>query len=98
MSTSIRFLPIAQFEYDEAAYWYDQQRPGQGDDFVTQVRKALDEIATQPDRYPVSVRGIRQAPVIRYPYAVCYRVRNGRIMVVAVFHQSRNPADWQSRS
>lgn len=58
----------------------------------------MGEIANQPDLYPVAARDIREAPVRGFPYCVYYRVRAGRLVVLAVFHQSRNPTDWQSRS
>ena len=33
-----------------------------------------------------------------YPYAVYFQVSADRINVVAVFHTSRDPSAWQSRT
>jgi hypothetical protein len=32
-----------------------------------------------------------------FPYIVLYREDQGELVVVSVFHTSRDPADWQSR-
>ena len=36
--------------------------------------------------------------VIGFPYCVYYREEPGRVLVLAVFHTSRDPTVWQSRS
>jgi len=66
--------------------------------FAAEVQAVLDTIAVQPLRYPVAVRYIREGPLSRFPYCVYYRVRSDWIIVIAIYHQSRDPAGWQSRS
>jgi toxin ParE1/3/4 len=92
------FRPAAAAEYDEAVVWYEAQQPGLGAAFAAEVQAVLDTLAGQPDRYPVVARDIREAPVARFPYCVYYRVRPGRVVVLAVYHQSRDPGGWQARS
>jgi plasmid stabilization system protein ParE len=97
MSLPLVFRGAAQDEYDEAAVWYDGQA-GLGAAFEAEVQAVLDVIAGQPDRYPIVAGDVREAPVARFPYCVYYRVRTGRIVIISVFHTSRDPAVWQSRS
>jgi toxin ParE1/3/4 len=97
VSLPVVFRPAAQAEYVAAAAWYEARQPGLGADFEAEVQAVLDTIANQPDRYPAAARDIREAPVSRFPYCIYYRERGGRIVVLAVFHQSRDPAEWQSR-
>jgi plasmid stabilization system protein ParE len=97
MSLPISLRPTARAEYASAVRWYEDQQPGLGAEFETAVEAVLTIAAGQPDRYPVVVRDIREAPVGRFPYCVYYRVRSARLVVVAVFHQSRDPGEWQSR-
>jgi plasmid stabilization system protein ParE len=40
---------------------------------------------------------VRRALVTKFPYVVLYREDQGEIIVIAVFHTSRNPSVWQSR-
>jgi toxin ParE1/3/4 len=97
MSLPLVFRGAAQDEYDEAAVWYDGQA-GLGTAFQAEVQAVLDVIAGQPDRYPIVASDVREAPVSRFPYCIYYRVRPGRIVIISVFHTSRDPAVWQSRS
>jgi plasmid stabilization system protein ParE len=97
MTQPLVFRPPAQAEFDDAAVWYQGQRTGLGTDFVAEVQKVLDTIAGQPDRYPVVFGDVREAPVSRFPYAVYYRVKSDRVVIIAVFHTSRDSSVWQAR-
>lgn len=92
------FRPVAQDEFDKAAEWYESQRSGLGIDFVSEVRRVLHTILSQPDRYPIASTDVREAPVSRFPYCVYYRVKPSRIVVLGVVHTSRDPSAWQSRA
>jgi toxin ParE1/3/4 len=97
MSLPVVFRPAAQAEFDDSAAWYEGQQPGLGDDFVTEVQHVLDAISNQPERYPLVDGDVREAPVARFPFCVYYRVRSDRVVVIAVFHTSRDPTIWQAR-
>ncbi len=97
MSLPVAFRRVARSEYGSAIAWYEGQQLGLGSDFEAAVQAVLDTISGQPDHFPISVRDIREAPVRRFPHCVCYRVRGGKVVVVAVFHQARDPAAWHGR-
>src|SRR5438105_4881850 len=88
----------ARTEYDAAGDWYEQQRPGLGAEFTEAVQKVFDRIAVQPRLHAVILRDIRKAVVRGFPYCVYYRERPSAVVVVSVFHTSRDPAVWQSRT
>lgn len=98
MSLPLVFRPAAQAEYDTAAAWYEAQQPGLGADFAAEIRRVLNVIADHPERYALVRGDVREALVSRFPYAIYYRVRARRVIVLAVFHTSRNPLIWQSRN
>ena len=98
MTRPVEYTRLARSEYDSATLWYERERAGLGDEFVVEIQRTLDEIAVYPDRYPTVDDGIHQAPVNRFPYSIFYCVRVDRIIVVAVFHHSRNPSEWQART
>jgi plasmid stabilization system protein ParE len=97
MSPLFVFRPAAQAEFDHATTWYEQQRPGLGRDFASEVQQVLDTVANDPERYPVVDGDVREAPVSRFPYCVYYRVKPDRLVIIAVFHTSRDPSVWQGR-
>ncbi|QEL13190.1 type II toxin-antitoxin system RelE/ParE family toxin [Limnoglobus roseus] len=98
MRLPIVFRPLAQAEYDISARFYEGQQVGLGVAFTMEVEAVLDTLSAKPDRFPVVRRDIREAPVDQFPFCIYYRVRLNRVIVLAVFHQSRDPVEWQSRN
>jgi plasmid stabilization system protein ParE len=68
-----------------------------GGELIAEVERVLDSIADDPLRYPIVFKDIREAIVARFPFAVYYRVKPGRVIIIAVFHCSRDPGIWQAR-
>ena len=97
MSLRIFFRPAAKAEFNDAAEWYEDQQPGLGDDFVARVMQILDTIGDNPERYPIVAEDVHEALVSRFPYCVYFRVKTDRVVVLAVFHTSRDPTVWQKR-
>src|SRR5262249_50106967 len=97
MTVPVRLLRIAQTEYDEAVDWYEGCRKGLGRRCFAALEKTLESIGNQPDRYPEVEIGIREALVSDWPYCVYYQVRGEQVVVISVFHTSRDPAIWQWR-
>jgi toxin ParE1/3/4 len=98
MTMPVILRRLAQAEFDDAADWYEQRRAGRGAACTAAVRQVLTQIAGQPETYPQVHGGIREAPVPGYPYAVYYRPEAGQITALAVFHTSRDPAEWHRRT
>ena len=98
MSLSVVLRRLAQAEFDDAADWYEQRRSGRGAAFTAAVRRVLLEIASAPNAHPEVYRDVREALVPGYPYAIYYRAAPGPASVLAIFHTSRDPAEWQSRT
>ena len=90
--------PIARSELAESSAWYESRKDGLGVELVMAVEAVFGEITTQPNRFPIAVGDIREAPVTGFPFCVYYRVRGDRVIVLAVFHTARDPSIWQSRS
>ena len=98
MSLSVRLRRAAQAEYDEAVDWYEARRTGYGLRFLATVRQVLDNVSAQPDRWPEVWPGVREALVPKWPYAIYYETHPDHVMVLAVFHTSRDPSVWQTRA
>lgn len=93
----VRICPEALDELAEAWLWHEGQREGLGDEFRSCVDVAMAEIARDPLMWP-KVRGeVRRRMIRRFPYAVLYLAVDDHIEVLAVFHSSRNPKEWNSR-
>lgn len=98
MKLKIKFRTIAEAEFLNAVAYYENKEPGLGEDFELKVRTVLQTIVEQPKRYPIEIRDIREAKTPRFPYCIYYQIKEPWIVVLSVFHQSRDPKEWQSRA
>jgi toxin ParE1/3/4 len=89
--------PQAETELLDARDWYEDQRPGLGVAFVTEVNRALAGILRAPLAYPRVHGETRRALLRRFPYAIYFHALSDEIVVLAVIYGRRNPRRWQSR-
>lgn len=90
--------PRAERDIQSTFEWYESQRSGLGDEFLVSLRESLEAVRTFPEGFPVLYRDVRRAVVSRFPYVVFYVAQPTRVSVLAVLHQSRDPAIWPRRS
>lgn len=97
MSLPVVFRRAARAELIEAAAWYDARQAGLGAAFIAEIDRCVTLAAEQPQRFAMAHNDIRRVVVDRFPYSVYYRAELRRMVVLAVFHASRNPLAWQRR-
>ena len=97
MIVQVAFSRAARAEFSEAAAWYGAQRQDLGIAFITEIDRCVALAVEQPQLYAVIHKGIRRVVVERFPYSVYFRVEARRIVVLAVFHSSRDPGIWKRR-
>lgn len=97
MILPVTFHRAARAEFIEAAAWYETQRLELGAEFIAEIERCVALAADQPQLYAVIHNGIRRITAERFPYSVYFRMETRRIVVLAVFHGSRNPIIWQRR-
>ena len=97
--TRLVVRPTARDELRVAVEYHEIQRADLGRRLEQAVQDAFDLILRRPRMYAVEHGDIRLAPVDGFSYVVCYRARPGAVVVVvAVYHTSRDPAGWQGRT
>ena len=67
MSLPIVLRPEARSEFDDAFDWYEQRRPGLGEDFVAQVQEVFDRISATPELYAPLSRSRNCAIIVCTP-------------------------------
>jgi toxin ParE1/3/4 len=89
----------AEAELADAAAWYDDARPGLGEEFVAVVDHAVQRILAMPGAYPVWRSGhpYRKHVLRRFPYVVFFTADEVEVHVVAVAHTKRRPGYWLDR-
>ena len=97
--TEYRLVAEPRADLDVAATldWYENEQVGLGQEFLDELRATYDRVADGPLAYQDLRSGIRRALMRRFPYAVYFAVEGDVVVVLAVLHVSREPAEWQRR-
>jgi toxin ParE1/3/4 len=96
--------PEARSELRSAALWYDERRPGLGDEFIAEVSATLERIGDSPESYPAwpgtRAEGplIRKATTQRFPYVIAFEKHEHHVLVLAIAHAKRQPLYWFTRT
>ena len=97
MKWRIIFAPLARLEFEDAAAWYEAQRPGLGEEFRVELNDSLQQVLNSPERFRLATRTSRKVILHRFPYSPYYSIELNVINVVSVFHGARNPAELRRR-
>ena len=89
--------PRADLDVEAAFDWYENESPGLGLEFLDELREAYNRMGDSPLKYPHLRSGIRRVLLKRFPYAVYFATEDDVMVMVAVLHASRDPAEWQLR-
>jgi toxin ParE2 len=92
-----RLHPAARQELDEAAAYYDLERPGLGTAFLDDFERAGKQLRSLPESCPLISLHARKKLMARFPYEVIYSMIEDDVYVLAVAHGHRRPFYWQDR-
>lgn len=89
----VRVTKRAQAQIDRAALWWDQNRPLAPGAFDEELTEAISLLSVESGiGAPVSnarVQSVRRLHLARIHYFMYYRVRDGEVQVLALWHTSR---------
>jgi toxin ParE1/3/4 len=96
-ATPIDVHRLAAHEAGKARRWYARRSLNAGQRFVAELRRAFQEIAATPSRWPKHFLGTRAFRLRKFPYLVIYQDSSSVIRVLAIAHGSRRPGYWRRR-
>ena len=93
MAYSFLLKDEALKEFTEAIIWYEDQQEGLGRIFREKFYSKLTEVCKNPLHYRNSYKKYREALTDTFPFLIVYFVDETKntIVVVGIFHTSRNP-------
>lgn len=97
MLTEPIFAPEALEDMQHAYRWYEERRPGLGEEFLSSLSACLQGICRRPEMYEKVHEDYRRALLRRFPYALFYEFTGGAVTVYCVFHTSQDPEKWRQR-
>ena len=98
MSLPVAFHRAASQEFIEASAWYESKRLGLALEFMTEIERCISLASERPIQFAVVREDIRRVVANHFPYSVYFRAEEHRIVVLAAFHGSRDPAVWMDRA
>lgn len=97
MSLPVNLERAAEDEMLEAARYYESQRRGLGDEFLTEFARTVERIAVNPEAWAMVTPRSRHHRLRRFPYGLIYQIRSTEILVIAVAHLRRDQTYWRDR-
>jgi plasmid stabilization system protein ParE len=91
MTYRIHFRQRARRDVAQAYEWYEERREQLGELLLFELHRSLDYILQFPNGFPRVSGPYRQARVEGFPYVVVYRLDGPTVVVMRVFHTSRDP-------
>ena len=80
-------------DFRSAYDWYEDQRPGLGLEFTAEFRNACFRLRHGPMLYAIPFDKIRRLILDWFPCARFYSVQVQEILVLGIFHASRDTVD-----
>ena len=71
--------------------WYEEQKQGLGEAFLTELDTCYLKLESHPNHYGKIKKNFRQVSLKRFPFVVVYEMIKKDVVVFAVFHTKRNP-------
>jgi plasmid stabilization system protein ParE len=89
---------LAEKEFDDSIAYYERECKGLGQEFRATTEQYFQRIADNPEWFP-KIRGeVRRAVVLRrFPFVIHFLIEAERIVILSVFHTSREPEQLKYR-
>ena len=97
MTVDVRLRPEAEQDLAQSARWYEEQRPGLGQEFLDEALATFNAIAERPLASAAIYGSLRRALLHRFPFGVFYFADGDGAVVIGILHGSRHPRRWKSR-
>jgi toxin ParE1/3/4 len=97
VTVDVRLRTEAEQDLADAAMWYEEQRPGLGQEFLDEALAIFSTIAERPLAHAAVYGSLRRALLHRFPFGVFYLADGAGAVVVGIFHGSRHPRHWRRR-
>ena len=89
MEPEVSFHRLAELELNEAATYYELEKPGLGARFLTEVDRCVESLVKNPRAGGIVLGDVRRRLIRRFPYALLYTIR--RQCTHPNCHESKTP-------
>ena len=94
---TVVFTQAARAELIQAQDWYEAEAHGTGRSFRQAIDFLAEHLRTNHRQFPIVFGNVRRALLRRFPYSLFFVVQDETLLIIACFHASRDPSQWQKR-
>ncbi|MFI5159084.1 MAG: type II toxin-antitoxin system RelE/ParE family toxin [Sphingobacteriales bacterium] len=89
MIYELSFRAEAEKDLEDIQDYYNKILPAITDNFFVEFFEIMDFKGGGPELFQVRYRGIRIAPLMRFPYGIHYKETRNKIIIYRVLHTKR---------
>ena len=93
----VEYHPLTASDLNTTAAFYNDKRPGLGDEFRAEVYSAIDRVRANPSQFHVVSDEKRRCRVNCFPYSVVFRIVGSETVRVLVIRHHRQRIEFGSR-
>ena len=99
MAYAIDIAKAAEDDIREAFHWYEDQKDNLGSLFEDHINKSIVSIQNNPLKTQIRYGNTRVFFLEKFPYGIHFQANEQEmtILIVAVFHHSRDSDKWTDR-
>ena len=90
MNQRVSIRAIAEADLRQAHFWYENERPGLGDDFLLSIADAMTRLEESPEHFPIYYRDFRRLLTEKFPYKIFFRIEGEVVIVFRILHAARD--------
>ena len=90
MAYKIIYTPIALFEVDETADWYEKELSGLGKRFLLDISSTIEILKRNPFTFSILYNDIRRAGLKKFPFIILYIINDLDINIIGVINTKRS--------
>ncbi len=97
MTYSILISDEAYFDISEAYLWYETIENKLAQKFEKDLETAISSIQSNPNKFQLKYKTVRVVFMKKFPFGIHFIKNEATVIIVALFHTSRNPNNWNER-
>ena len=99
MSYQVIIAESAELDIRDSYLWYESQQDHLGDKFRNHIEDSINSIAQNPLSNQIRYKNVRVFSLKKFPFGIHFKIDEikSTILILGVFHTSRNTKSWKSR-
>ena len=91
MAFNILWSKKALLDIEESLEWYGEINDTLPKRFYNEVLKNVLLLIKNPYLFQIKFDSFRELPLKKFPYVIVYEIIDNKVIIIAVFHNSKNP-------